>query len=175
MKTNALWRLAARFVAPKVRCYSDKPEIDCMDAQTGWIPLRAYIELLRYGWNIGELQRTLSFLTIGIVGTIINLFFLYIFTPYTGSEIAGVLSTLITILTNFAMNDVITFRDSKGRELWERFVGYVAVGIVGKILQIILYVLLDLFINEYIAMIVAITITYVFRFFTIRDKVYNTG
>lgn len=172
-KTNKLWLLIAKFIEPKVKCYSTKPETECEGAVKGWIPISAYFELLKYGWSTGEFKRTLSFLFVGIIGTLLNLFFLWLFTPYTGSEIAGVLSTAITIVTNFALNDVLTFRDMRGRGIVERFLGYVGVGIVGKVIQIIIYMLLDLFMNEYIAMIVAIALTYFFRFFTIRDKIYK--
>ncbi|MEM1586973.1 MAG: glycosyltransferase [Candidatus Bathyarchaeia archaeon] len=86
--------------------------------------LKHLISLMRYK---GELQRLLKFVMVGVSGVLVNEGLLFTLTELLGIHylLSALISIECSILSNFALNDVWTFRDRRGhgtRSLLKRMV-----------------------------------------------------
>ena len=90
-------------------------------------------------------RRFTKFCVVGLSGVLVNEGLLYLFTDFLG--IFFLLSSLvaieISILTNFSLNEIWTFRDMRGgREVYTRMYMYNLVALGGLVINLfILYVL----------------------------------
>ena len=122
---------------------------------------------------IARLIRPMKFAIVGGIGTVIGLLLFWLFNEVLLIHviIALVISLWLTILTNFAMNQVWTFSDrpaAKGtREVWHRLVKYHSVTIGGMIINSIVSSIIILFttINQYLAYVIGVLVAYLWNYF----------
>ncbi len=93
--------------------------------------------------------RMLKFATVGVSGILVNMAFLYVFTelfriPYL---ISSILAIEISIISNFILNDLWTWRDRQKKKWWQRFGQYhISVGLTAIFANwMILLVLTEVF------------------------------
>ena len=90
--------------------------------------------------------RFLKFCTVGFSGVFVNLGFLWIFHSalQLNQNLASALAIEVSILSNFAINELWTFRDQRQSNLWARLLKFQAVSLLGAALQWTLYNALNL-------------------------------
>lgn len=82
-----------------------------------------------------EIRRVLTFMAVGLSGVVVNLSLLYILTEYLDLfyAVSSAIGIEASILTNFALNDGVTFKDIKTKVSFiERLVAYHIVCIIGS-------------------------------------------
>jgi dolichol-phosphate mannosyltransferase len=120
----------------------------------------------------GELIRFLKFIGVGLSGTIVNLGVLSLvkaFTNWSG-YVALIPGIEVSIITNFLLNDFITFADrrtGKTRSLFGRLLKYNLVGLSGAainyaIAAILITIGLNIYIADFIGILVAFLWNYTF-------------
>lgn len=113
------------------------------------------------GRTTGTLDQGLSaregrffwFLVIGIVSTLVDISFLYIFTEFLSTYylLSATASYCCGILVNYALNKHITFHDAT-REYLRQFLVFAIISVSSLILNIVvLYIAVDLFAVQYLA------------------------
>ena len=83
--------------------------------------------LLHLSWETGEIRRMAQFAAVGVSGVLVNLGILWALTDYAGIYylLSAVASIEASIVSNFVLNDVWTFRDRKesGVTQWMKRLG----------------------------------------------------
>lgn len=90
--------------------------------------------------------RFLKFCTVGFSGVFVNLGFLWLFHDALGlnQNLASALAIEISILSNFAINELWTFRDQRQNSMWPRLLKFQAVSLLGALMQWTIYNALNL-------------------------------
>lgn len=90
--------------------------------------------------------RFLKFCTVGFSGVFVNLGFLWIFHEACGlnQNLASALAIELSILSNFVINELWTFRDQRQNSFWPRLFKFQAVSLLGAALQWLIYNALNL-------------------------------
>jgi dolichol-phosphate mannosyltransferase len=116
--------------------------------------LKQLWELLKYSVSTEEsaghkeLKRVATFMLVGLSGVIVNLGTLYLITEWLDVFYiwSGLVGAEASILSNFILNDLITFRDitRKRFSLAKRLVSYHSITIIGTVISVtILYMLTE--------------------------------
>jgi len=97
-----------------------------------------------------ELKRLATFMAVGISGVLVNLGMLYVVTEWVGLSYlwSGLIGVEVSILSNFTLNDLITFRDitHKNFTVTERLITYHLITIMSSAISFsILVTLTSLF------------------------------
>lgn len=83
--------------------------------------------LLHLSWETGEIRRMAQFAAVGVSGVLVNLGILWTLTDYAGIYylLSAVASIEASIVSNFVLNDLWTFRDRKesGVKQWMKRLG----------------------------------------------------
>ena len=76
--------------------------------------------LLRLAWETGEIYRMLKFALIGLTGVFVNLGILWLLTEKAEMYylFSAIFSIEASIISNFLLNDIWTFKDRKKRGIW---------------------------------------------------------
>ena len=127
--------------------------------------------ILKYGYERGELQRIIKFMLVGISGIVVNLGLLWLLTEVFGIYYmySAAFSIETSIISNFMLNDIWTFRDRRLRTsdpYFKRLIKYNFVAMGGLLINlIILYTLKEfLGIHYLIADLVGIFVAFVWNF-----------
>ncbi len=76
--------------------------------------------------------RILKFAVVGLSGVIVNMGLLYLLTRFGGLYyiVSSVIAIEVSILTNFVLNDIWTWKDREKKSYWKRMLQYhISVGI----------------------------------------------
>ena len=76
--------------------------------------------------------RILKFAVVGLSGVVVNMGLLYLLTHYFGLYylLSSIVAIEVSILTNFVLNDIWTWRDRQKKSYWKRMLQYhISVGI----------------------------------------------
>lgn len=105
-------------------------------------------EILNYVRLLIKLSgyRTLKFVTVGLSGVIVNLGFLWLFVAVAGFPelYSAIFSIELSIINNFVLNDLWTFRDRRSGSVILRLIKFHG-SALGPIINYIVYVILLLF------------------------------
>lgn len=156
---------------------------------SGKVIMEMIIHTLKLSWWSGELQRMIKFTLVGLTGIFVNLGALYylvekskIFAEilglggrYVALNIAALMAFEASVLSNFILNDIWTFRDlRKNVSLKRRLVGFHIASYFGGVVQLGTYaVLVALGVYYLLANLIGIVLGYIVRFFVTRDVVYS--
>ena len=135
-----------------------------LGGRTVWNYIRHVLRLMR--WE-GELDRLIKFSIVGTSGIAVNEGFLWAFVRFLGWDkiLANVAATELAILNNFAWNDLWTFRDVRGKPLWNRLLNFHLAALTGAVVQWAIYVgLIFLGVNYLLANLVGIGFSFIVRF-----------
>jgi len=190
-KKVPLWGIIKRIVSPKlnspgfpVKADTGNPfilsesfdNVEFIEGGTWDDVLKNVIPYIKYAWHSGQLKMTTKFMIVGLIGLIINVLIVR-FTIGIGvdSKIAGIIGTVVTIFTNFLINDHWTFSEHRSNRPWvHRLIGYYGASLGTMIIQIIVYEgVVILGFSPTLAVIVSVALSYILRLIYIRDKVYN--
>ncbi len=102
------------------------------------------LHLIKLAWEMGELKRMLVFATIGASGIAVNEGTLYLVYEVLGAKELGYLGLALgglagfeaSVIYNFILHDLITFRERRRLPLWKRFLHYELASVGGAVIQI---------------------------------------
>jgi dolichol-phosphate mannosyltransferase len=110
----------------------------------GRVMLEYVIHLFKLAKETGELRRMLTFATIGATGIVINEGTLYLVYEvlgakelgYAGLALGGLAGFEASVVYNFIMHEMITFRDRRKGSALKRFLHYEVASVLGAVIQI---------------------------------------
>lgn len=149
-----------------------------MSAYSIYIYFRQILGLMNYS---GELSRIGKFLTVGFIGTIVNVSILYIFTEvlklyYIFSSLIGIESAIIS---NFILNEHWTFKDRREKNdissKIKRGIKFNMFRLTGVVINIIILYVLTEFLHIYyiLSSVIAIMIVTIWNYTTSMKLVWS--
>jgi putative flippase GtrA len=95
--------------------------------------------------NAQERTRFLKFAAVGAFGAVIDFAFFNIFTSFLGitAIVSSGLSFILAVASNFFFNRYWTYPDSRSKSLAQQAVQFVLISLVGMIIRLILFALLE--------------------------------
>jgi len=110
----------------------------------GKVMLEYLIHLLKLAKETGELRRMLTFATIGATGIAINEGTLYLTYEvlgakelgYLGLALSGLAGFEASVVYNFILHELVTFRDRRKGSAFKRFFHYEVASVLGAVVQI---------------------------------------
>jgi len=128
--------------------------------------------LLRLAWEVKEIHRIIKFAFVGLIGVFVNLGVLWALTDLAKIYylISAVFSIEVSIISNFLLNDIWTFKDrrSYGAKKWiERLIKFNLISSPAFPMQISVMGLLKEFFGMYylLAALIGIFVVFVWNFF----------
>ena len=189
---TTLWGIIKRIITPRLKSpgmplsssdgdpflISESDEVEYVEHGTTGDALKALVPYIKYAWNSGQLKMTTKFMTVGLIGLIINVIIVQLLvTDGVDKRVAGIIGTIVTIFTNFLINDHWTFSEHRTKRPWlHRLAGYYVASLGTMIVQIIIYeaMVMTVF-GPITAVIVSVALSYVLRLIYIRDRVYKAS
>jgi dolichol-phosphate mannosyltransferase len=105
-----------------------------------------------YVRNKSLYTRFLKFSLVGFSGVLVNTGLLYVLTAYLGVVyfISSIFAIELSILSNFLLNDIWTWRDRTKKTFWKRLLQYhISVGITAVLVNWVILILLTEFFGLY--------------------------
>ena len=150
------------------------PQVSANNRQTEPLTIRKIIE------RFVPLNKFIKFCVVGGLGTLLNLFILYLSVELFGLWYiyGAVLSFVIVITFNFSLNKIWTFKDRERESIavTGQYLTYVVIGGIGMAINIAcLYVLVEYFHIQYLlAELIAILIATLWNFQGTRFLVFKS-
>jgi dolichol-phosphate mannosyltransferase len=128
-----------------------------------------------------EIRRVLTFMVVGLSGILVNLGTLYLVTEWVGVFYvwSGLIGVEASILTNFVLNDLITFRDipKKRFSVANRLIRYHLITIVGTVISISILVILTEWLGLWYILsgFIGLLVAFIWNFTLNRGKTWVEG
>lgn len=124
-----------------------------------------------------EIKKILGFATVGVTGIFVNLMVfksLLLFGMY--DMLAVIISTEVSIINNFILNDMIVFGDAREHKFIRRFFSFQMISVVGFIMNTFFYAVLTRIFGfeEISALLLAIFIVFLYNFFFNRRLTWRS-
>ncbi|UCD07294.1 MAG: GtrA family protein [Candidatus Aenigmatarchaeota archaeon] len=91
-------------------------------------------------------MRVFKFSSVGLIGLLVNEFMLWFFTDSVGLFylVSSIIASIISIISNFIINDKWTFRERRSGNIFKRLVKYCSISAVTALIIVsVLYILTD--------------------------------
>lgn len=90
----------------------------------------------RVGVNPKELTRFLKFLVVGVIGAVVDFGTYNILITFTIPVVAGTISFILAIISNFIWNRYWTYPDSRSKSIWRQFIMFFIVNVSAIIIRL---------------------------------------
>ncbi|WP_372824538.1 glycosyltransferase [Pyrococcus kukulkanii] len=122
------------------------------------------LKLARYS---GDLLRAVKFAVVGASGVFVYLGSAKLLYGLIGGPwiVSLLLAFEVSVLSNFVLNDLWTYRDARGKGFWRRFFGFHKASYVGGVVQIAVHDLLMGVVGWVLAGLIGVGLGYLVRYF----------